>query len=74
MFLGFGDSDVSTDPSREPTGCRLSRHITVATFPDMAHMHNFADTRELLWQVLDDWLPRRGQAGGTPSGMPTRGR
>lgn len=40
----------------------------------MTDMHNFADTRELLWQVLDGWLPRRGQVGATPSGMPTRGR
>ncbi len=60
VFLGFGDSDVSSDPRREPTGYPGSRHITVATFPDMAHMHNFADTREQLWQALDDWLPRRG--------------
>jgi hypothetical protein len=74
VLLGFGDSDVSTDPRREPSGYPLSRHITVATFPDMAHMHNFADTRELLWQVLDGWLPRRSQLGTTPSGTPTRGR
>jgi pimeloyl-ACP methyl ester carboxylesterase len=60
VFLGFGDADVSADPRREPTGYPRSRHITVATFPDMAHMHNFADTREQLWEALDDWLPRRG--------------
>jgi pimeloyl-ACP methyl ester carboxylesterase len=59
VFLGFGDADVSADPRREPSGYPTSRHITVATFPDMAHMHNFADTREQLWQALDDWLPRR---------------
>ena len=58
VFLGFGDSDVSSDPRREPTGYPGSRHITVATFPDMAHMHNFADTREQLWQALHRWLPR----------------
>jgi len=59
VFLGFGDADVASDPRREPTGYPASRHITVATFPDMAHMHNFADTREQLWQALADWLPRR---------------
>jgi hypothetical protein len=58
VFLAFGDVDVSADPRREPTGYPNSRHITVATFPDMAHMHNFADTREQLWQALDAWLPR----------------
>jgi hypothetical protein len=58
VFLGFGDADVSVDPRGEPAGYPASRHITVATFPDMAHMHNFADTREQLWLALDDWLPR----------------
>ncbi len=59
VFLGFGDADVSSDVRREPTGYPRARHITLATFPEMAHMHNFADTRRELWQALDDWLPRR---------------
>jgi hypothetical protein len=59
VFLAFGDSDVSADPRLEPTGYPSSRHITVATFPDMAHMHNFAVTREQLWRALDSWLPRQ---------------
>jgi hypothetical protein len=59
VFLGFGDSDVSTDPRLEATGYPSSRHITIATFPDMAHMHNFAVTRDQLWSALDRWLPRR---------------
>ena len=24
--------------------------------PDMAHMHNFADTRALLWERFGAWL------------------
>jgi hypothetical protein len=30
---------------------------------DIAHMHNFADTRERLWEDLLAWLPitRRGR-------------
>ena len=58
VFIGFGDADVSSDPRLEPSGYPKSRHITVATFPNMAHMHNFADTREQLWSALDRWLPR----------------
>ena len=59
VFLAFGDSDVSADPRLEATGYPSSRHITIATFPDMAHMHNFAVSREQLWRALDTWLPRQ---------------
>jgi hypothetical protein len=60
VFLGFGDADVSAEARLEPSGYPRSRHITLATFPDMAHMHNFAETREQLWLALDRWLPRDG--------------
>lgn len=62
VFLAFGDSDVSRDPHAEPVGYPASRHITVTTFPRMAHMHNFADTREDLWRALHGWLPVVGRA------------
>jgi hypothetical protein len=28
----------------------------MVVMPRMAHMHNFADTREQLWHRFDDWL------------------
>lgn len=56
VFLAFGDSDVSRDPHTEPTAYPRSRDVTVVTVPRMAHMHNFADTREELWQRLAGWL------------------
>ena len=31
--------------------------MTLAVVEQMAHMHNFADTRERLWEDLAAWLP-----------------
>lgn len=56
VFLGFGDSDVSQQPRLEPTGYPASRDLTVVVVPQMAHMHNFANTREQLWRRLDQWM------------------
>lgn len=57
VFLAFGDSDVSRDPRSEPAGYPVSRDITLVVVPRMAHMHNFADTRERLWDRFYRWLP-----------------
>jgi pimeloyl-ACP methyl ester carboxylesterase len=56
VFLAFGDSDVSQQPLLEPTGYPAARDVTVVVIPQMAHMHNFADTREDLWKRLDQWM------------------
>jgi pimeloyl-ACP methyl ester carboxylesterase len=57
VFLAFGEIDVSADPHAEPTGYPASPDATVVVMPNMAHMHNFADTREQLWRRFDQWLP-----------------
>jgi len=57
VFLAFGDSDVSRDPRAEPSGYPRSRDITVVLLPRMAHMHNFADTRQALWERFRQWVP-----------------
>jgi hypothetical protein len=48
VFVAFGTSDVSADPHAEPTGYPASPDVTVVVVSRMAHMHNFADTREQL--------------------------
>jgi hypothetical protein len=70
VFLGFGDADVSSDPHREPTGYPASRHVTLIVVPSMAHMHNFADTREQLWRALDRWLPVTAAEAAKPLAHP----
>ena len=57
VFLAFGGTDVSADPHREPAGYPASSDITLTVIPDMAHMHNFADTRTRLWDRFHAWLP-----------------
>jgi len=56
VLLGYGERDVSEAPHREPAMFTQARDITVYVAPRMAHMHNFASTRELLWNRTLDWL------------------
>ena len=56
VFLAFGATDVSADPRREPAGYPASSDITLVVIPEMAHMHNFADTRRQLWDRFHAWL------------------
>ena len=55
VFLGFGERDVSEAPYREPSMFPRATDITVFVVPRMAHMHNFASTRRLLWERSLDW-------------------
>lgn len=57
LFLAFGEFDVSADPRLEGSAYPASPDITTVVVPDMAHMHNFADTREQLWERFLLWLP-----------------
>ena len=49
VLVACGERDVVPDPWAEPTAYRSSSDVSVAVIPRMAHMHNFASTRELLW-------------------------
>lgn len=49
VLVACGERDVVPDPWAEPTAYRSSPDVAVAVIPRMAHMHNFASTRELLW-------------------------
>jgi len=55
IFIGNGERDVCPDPWREPVAYRASNDVTVFTVPRMAHMHNFASTRSLLWDRVLGW-------------------
>jgi pimeloyl-ACP methyl ester carboxylesterase len=57
VFLAFGEHDVSADPRREPSAYPASSDITMVVIPNMAHMHNFADSRLTLWERFRSWLP-----------------
>jgi alpha-beta hydrolase superfamily lysophospholipase len=57
LFLAFGETDITAHPRDEPTAYPASSDITTVVFADMAHMHNFADSRTGLWDRFLAWLP-----------------
>ena len=58
VLIGCGERDVVPDPWAEPTAYRSSRDVSVFVVERMAHMHNFASTREMLWQRLERFAAR----------------
>jgi pimeloyl-ACP methyl ester carboxylesterase len=55
VLAAFGERDVLEDPRSEPKAYRNSVDICTFICPRMAHMHNFASTREVLWSRIDQW-------------------
>jgi len=55
VFIGVGERDVCPSVRAEPCAHPHSTDITVFVAPRMAHMHNFATTRELLWSRIEHW-------------------
>lgn len=55
VFIGVGERDVSPNPWIEPSAYWNSKDVSLYVVPHMAHMHNFASTRQLLWQRLGQW-------------------
>ena len=67
VFLAFGEIDVSADPHLEPSGYPAANDITLVVIPNMAHMHNFADTRCLLWERFGAWFSAVIDGSDNPS-------
>ncbi len=63
VLAASGERDVVPDPWAEPSAYRGTRDVTVKVVPRMAHMHNFARTRTLLWDAIEHFArgvqPRR---------------
>jgi len=55
VLVGNGERDTCPDPHAEAAAYRASRDVTIFIVPTMAHMHNFASTRAVLWQRLHGW-------------------
>jgi alpha-beta hydrolase superfamily lysophospholipase len=55
VLVANGERDTCPDPHAEAAAYPASRDIGIFIVPTMAHMHNFASTRELLWRRLHDW-------------------
>ncbi len=55
VLVAVGERDVVPDPWMEPKAFKSATDITVFVCPRMAHMHNFASTREVFWQRIHSW-------------------
>lgn len=55
VLVAVGVRDVVPHPRSEPSAFTGSGDITVYVAPTMAHMHNFASTREQFWARIQTW-------------------
>jgi pimeloyl-ACP methyl ester carboxylesterase len=55
VLIAVGERDVVPDPWAEPKAFKSSGDIQVFVCPRMAHMHNFAHTRGLFWERIQNW-------------------
>jgi alpha-beta hydrolase superfamily lysophospholipase len=56
VLVAMGERDVCQDPVRELAAFMSARDLALFVAPRMAHMHNFAGTRTLLWRRLDAFV------------------
>jgi pimeloyl-ACP methyl ester carboxylesterase len=55
VLVGVGERDVCPEPLEEARAYRRAQDVSIYIVPRMAHMHNFAGTRQLLWDRLVGW-------------------
>ncbi|MFP5306178.1 MAG: alpha/beta hydrolase [Gammaproteobacteria bacterium] len=56
VLIAMGERDVCPRPHAEPSAFVRARDVGLYVVPRMAHMHNFASTRQLLWDRLAAWM------------------
>ncbi|MCW2523459.1 MAG: hypothetical protein JWO63_1794, partial [Frankiales bacterium] len=62
VLVAVGERDVVPNPWLEPFAYKSSRDISLFVCPRMAHMHNFASTREQFWLRIHTWAEGVAQA------------
>ncbi len=55
VLVAVGERDVVPNPWLEPFAYKSATDISLYVCPRMAHMHNFASTRELFWDRIQIW-------------------
>ena len=55
VLVAVGERDVIPDPRGEIRSFLSSNSVDFFICPRMAHMHNFASTRELFWSRISAW-------------------
>lgn len=62
VLIANGERDTCPDPHMEAGAYKHSSDVSVFIVSTMAHMHNFASTRERLWRRLHDWSIMQARA------------
>jgi pimeloyl-ACP methyl ester carboxylesterase len=69
VLVALGERDVLVDPRGELRAYESASSVDYFVCPKMAHMHNFAGTRELFWRRIETWAAwvqaQRDAAGKT---------
>ncbi len=55
VLVAMGERDVLVDPRGEVRAYASSPSVDLYVCPKMAHMHNFAGTREEFWARIETW-------------------
>ena len=56
VLVGMGERDVCQEPVKEVAAFTNATDIAAIVVPRMAHMHNFAGTRQRLWDRIDAFI------------------
>jgi pimeloyl-ACP methyl ester carboxylesterase len=67
VLIALGERDISPDPHADVASFPSSNDVSLSVVPRMAHMHNFASTRRLLWDRLEHWMAGVVQAMSAPT-------
>jgi pimeloyl-ACP methyl ester carboxylesterase len=55
VLSAMGERDFVVDPLGEPRAYRSATNVELFVCAKMGHIHNFASTRQLLWQKIDNF-------------------
>jgi pimeloyl-ACP methyl ester carboxylesterase len=58
VLLVYGEVDVTADPLADVGMFLSTTDISMKIIPSMAHMHNFAPTRQAVWRQLSHFAVR----------------
>lgn len=62
VLMAMGERDVCPVPHEEPSAFTGSGDVSLFIAPRMAHMHNFAGTREAFWRRIEAWAHQVAQS------------
>jgi pimeloyl-ACP methyl ester carboxylesterase len=55
VLVALGERDTTPDPAGEPRAYLSAPSVDLFVCPRAGHMHNFAETRELMWERIATW-------------------